>query len=411
MPAPNDPARMESLVDHVLYRVAGERDVSAESIILPLRRRIPGRYLIATFRNGDSPPLRITGAKIRCYPTVLAYYADSAGAWQLLTGCRDAKAPDYDLSPLRGALAAAGGHRTLPGTPQAKPDYQAPPALPGVGTAGAEISLTAWSRRRAVHAATAGVIRVELDEKALAGCRDDLGDLRLVRNGRQIPYLVQRSYAGSAMRDLKPSKVTELNDPKRPTVSRWEITLPVANLPAVDVTARSPSPLFTRRFVVTIQRKDVLGNVWTDNAGTADWTKSGGDDSRLVLGLGRQRLTQTFILETDNGDNPPIDLADIAVRSAGASVTAKLVGDDPLFLYYGNPKATPPQYDLRLAGDELIAADQHAANLGDEEILHPDARQTGAADAGSPWLWLALAGVVAVLLVIVAKLLPRPTVG
>ena len=55
-----------------------------------------------------------------------------------------------------------------------------------------------------------------------------------------------------------------------------------------------------------------------------------------------------------------------------------------------------------------MAAEPQTASLGAEEILGPDKREKIPADTGSPWLWLALGGVVAALLVVVAKLLPQP---
>jgi hypothetical protein len=274
-----------------------------------------------------------------------------------------------------------------------------------VDPAGAEITLTDWSRRRAVRAASAGVIRIELDALALAGCRTDLGDLRLVRDGRQIPYLIK---PGTVTRELKPVSVTPRPDPKRPTVSCWEITLPVDGLPAADLTAKSEAPMFVRKFVAIIRGKNDLGNAWIDIAGTAEWTKSGGADSRLRLGLGGRRMPGTFELDTDHGDNPPIGIDEVVVRFAAPTIAAKLTDGEPLFLYYGNPKAESPQYDLQLVRKELLAAEPLAASLGDEERLRPDPRPPGGVDAGSPWLWVALAGVVAVLLVIVARLLPRP---
>jgi len=398
-------SRFEMLASGVLYRVVGDRGGSTEALVMPLQQRIAARSLVATFRNGDSPPLTITGARVRFYPTVVAFHAAEAGAWQLLTGNRDVKTPDYDLNLLRAALGAAGGQRIEPGPLRAKADYQIPPALPGVEPAGADIGLADWTRRRAVAPVSAGVIRIELDALTLAGSRLDLGDLRLVQNGLQLPYLVK---PGTVSRDLKPTMIPMPLDPKRPTVSRWELTLPVGGVPAVDLTARSPAPMFTRRFVVQIERRDELGNTWSENAGAAQWTKSGGDTTPLVLTLGGQRMPRTFRLETDHGDNPPIVVDEVRVRIAAPSITAKLTDGAPLFLYYGNPKAAPPQYDLRLVRNALQAADQQPAGLGDEEILKPDARVKHGVDAGSPWLWLALGGVVVVLLVIVAKLLPRP---
>lgn len=94
------------------------------------------------------------------------------------------------------------------------------------------------------------------------------------------------------------------------------------------------------------------------------------------------------------------------LRFAAPSITAKLTDSAPLFLYYGNPEVPAPDYDLRLVRNELLSADSQSAELGNEELLKLQPPDQQAIGAGSPWLWAALAGVVVVLLVIVAKLLP-----
>jgi hypothetical protein len=405
VPTADGGSRVETFTNGVLYRVMGDRGVTTEVLAIPLQRRIPTRCLVATFRNGDSPPISVSGAKVRYYPTVLALHAAETGVWQVLTGNPGAKTPSYDLIPLRGALTAAGGQRLTVSPPQTKADYHVPPVLPGVEPSGADIGLADWTRRRALETIPTGVIGIELDALVLAGCRSDLGDLRLVQNGRQIPYLVK---PGTVMRDLKPTVVALQQDAKRPTVARWEITLPLDGLPAANLTANSSAPMFSRRFAVTVEHKDNLGNAWTETMGTADWTKSGGADVPLVVNLGGERLPRTFFLETDHGDNPPIPVDEVAVHFAAPSITAKLTETAPLFLYYGNTKATRPQYDLRLVRNELLAAHQQPVKLGGEEKLRPDPPRPNDVNAGSPWLWLALGGVVIFLLAIVAKLLPRP---
>ncbi|HEX7262470.1 MAG TPA: hypothetical protein VF258_11750, partial [Luteolibacter sp.] len=190
-PMPDGGVRMESLSKGVLYRVVGDRDVSTEQVLIPVHRRVPARHLVATFRNGDSPPLTITGAAVRCYPTVLSLHAPHAGTYRLFTGNRGTTLPDYDLGSLRGSIGAAGGPHLAPGTLRMKTDYKTPPALPGLESTGAGIDLTNWTRRRAVNAVSPGVIQIELDPWALAGCQTGLGDLRLIQNGRQIPYLIK----------------------------------------------------------------------------------------------------------------------------------------------------------------------------------------------------------------------------
>lgn len=402
---PDGKSRLEPVAGGVLYRVAGDRGSSAESLVIPLHRRIAERSLVAGFRNGDSPPLSVTGAWIRYYPTVVVFHAGEAGEWRLLTGNRSAPVPDYDLDRLRPALAAAGGQVAGIGPLAAKSDYQEPPAMPGVEPAGAAIGLGEWARRRPVEVAAGGVIRIELDALVLAGGRTDLGDLRLVRNGLQIPYLVNPD---RVMREVTPGMILLPADPKRPTVSRWELTLPVADVPFVELTARSPAAVFSRRMVALVERSDDLGNSWIETVGEETWAKSGGVDSPLVMNLGGVRLPRTMVLETDHGDNPAILLENVVMRYAAPSIAAKVTGAGPFFLYYGNPKANTPQYDLRLVRGELMASDQQPARLGGEEILKADEREQRGIDAGSPWLWLALGGVVVALLGIVARLLPKP---
>lgn len=404
-PTPDGRSGMESLGRGVLYRVVADRDVSTELLVIPVHRRIPARYLVATFRNGDSPPLTVTRAAVRCYPTVLTFHAPQAGAYQLLAGNRGASPPDYDLNSLRGSIGAAGGQRLAPGPLKAKADFRIPPALPGVESAGASIDLANWSRRRMIHSASSGVIQIELDPWALAECQINLGDLRLIQDGRQIPYLIKPA---QVVRELTPAMIQLPDDPKQPSISRWELTLPVDGLPAFELAANSPAPLFSRRFEAFIERKDELGNSWTENLGAAEWVKSQGRDTPLALHLREQRMPLKLRLQTDHGDNPPIQLENPRIRYRAPSMVAKVTGSGPLHLVYGNPKATPPRYDLRLVQSELMAAEPQTASLGEEEILRPDASKPAPPDAGSPWLWIALGGVVIALLAIVAKLLPQP---
>jgi hypothetical protein len=401
------PAALMPLTKGTLYRVFGEQGSSTEQLVIPVHQRIPSRQLVVTLQNGDSPPLTLTGTSARRYPTTLAFHAAQPGTWQLLTGNAKAALPRYDLAPLRGELTKAGGRPLGPGPLQAKADFKAAPALPGVEPGGACIDLSKWTFRRAVQAPASGVIRIELDPPALANSNADLSDLRLVQDGRQIPYLLEGNHP---MRTIH-AAIDESPDPKRPGVSRWQITLPLANLPVYDLLAHSPSPLFTRTFVATAERKDELGNAWTQTLGAATWTKAAtpdGSSSSFALGFGGARLPATFWLETNNGDNPPIKVQDIRLAYAAPLLAAKLVSAAPLFLYYGNPQAAAPSYDLRLVRDELLAADKQAATLAGEEILKPERVKSWAVTPGSPWLWAALALVVVVLLVVVARMLPKP---
>jgi hypothetical protein len=171
--------------------------------------------------------------------------------------------------------------------------------------------------------------------------------------------------------------------------------------------------LFTRQFRLIQHRKDELGNPYTQELGSTTWTKApgGGPDKQTFhIPLNNTRVTDELWLETDNGDNPPIRLTNITVAYHAPSLVGKITDPEPVFLYYDNPHASPPVYDLSLVRAELMAADKQTATLGQEELFKAVTRRSERdLSAGSPWLWAALAVIIIFMLFIVAKILPKET--
>jgi hypothetical protein len=66
-----------------------------------------------------------------------------------------------------------------------------------------------------------------------------------------------------------------------------------------------------------------------------------------------------------------------------------------------------PAYDLGLVRNSLQKAEKITTLPGKEEKLKASTTSHQSVSSGSPWLWVALGIVVAALLVIVAKLLPK----
>jgi hypothetical protein len=388
-----------------LYRVVGEGDLATEQLVIPVNQRVAVRQLQLTLQNGDSPPLAVTAASARRYPTTLVFHATQPGAWSLLTGNPQAPTPNYDLAPLSATLATAASQRLTPGAMRARADFLTPPSLPGIDPGGAAIDLGPWTRRCAVQIPATGVVRIELKPTTLAAANADLSDLRLVQDGRQLPYLIEPA---TAVRTIDCAISPLPSDPQQPGVSRWEVKQPIDQLRATTLVATSPTPLFTRTVFARTRETDLMTNYPTGFRSSAIWTKTADASAaanELHLALQGTPIPVTLELETANGDNPPIEIDKVWIRFTAPLITAKIVSDSPLFLYYGNPKATAPTYDLRLVQDELLAANKHLATLGGEEILKPTP-SPWTTSAGSPWLWAALALVVVVLLVVVAKLLP-----
>jgi hypothetical protein len=304
-------------------------------------------------------------------------------------------------------LAQAAGQRLSPGAPHQRGTYQPPPALPGIDPTGAEFDPTGWVRRARVKGAGPGVVAIELQPAQLATARDDLGDLRLVQSGRQVPWLLD---SRRITRQVACQLATAPPEPRpRPTVSRWLVSRPLGGYPAAELLLECSTPVFQR--VLRAECPD-RGKSRASRGGpsvTAEWSRADpADRTPFRLPLGGERWPAEFILETDNGNNPPLVLTAAHVTYQAPLMVAKVVAAEPLFLYYGNPDAAPPAYDLGLVRAELLAAEKTATTATDDEPVHPGRKRAAGGATGSVWLWVALAVVVAVLLITVAKLLPKP---
>jgi hypothetical protein len=118
--------------------------------------------------------------------------------------------------------------------------------------------------------------------------------------------------------------------------------------------------------------------------------------------------SDTLFLETHNGDNPPVELEKFQLFYPATRILFKARLDDELFLYYGNPRADAPRYDLSLVAGQLLSADKTIASPGTEQqLLKSSWREHEIPGQGGVVFWGILALVVVVLLVIISRLLPK----
>jgi hypothetical protein len=277
--------------------------------------------------------------------------------------------------------------------------------LPGLEIAGAALDTAAWKFRKAVNISSPGVQQIELDAEVVAHAGADFADLRVMRGSNQVPYIVERT---SISRPVEPS-VTATNDAKNPELSRWIIQLPQANLPLARLTCVAATPLFQRNLRLYEEVTDERGEISQRDLGEANWTQTPDRKSgEFVLALDQSPQTGTLYLETQNGDNPPIQLEQFKLYYPVTRILFKAKPDEDLFLYYGNPDASPPNYDLSLVANQLLAADKNIALLaGEEQLRKASWGANEIPSKGGILFWGVLALVVVVLLVVISRLLPK----
>lgn len=394
------------LATGTLYRVALDGNTPRAQLDLPVDFASAERELLVHIHNGDSPPLKVVAVEARTYPVHLIFRAGSAGTYQLLSGNPQASAARYDLAAFANDLRTASGATIAPGPLTSIPDYHPSetlaPALPEIPLAGAPLDLKGWSTRRGIVIDHSGVQELELDPAALAGARPDQADLRVAQGGNQIPYVLERPPLARSL------TLTPVSDPdkKRPSVSRWRVTLPQEKIPVQKLVLATKTPLFSRQFRISEIAKTAEGQSIEVTLGSGDWSRTpepGVPETRTFAFSDRLR-SDTIWIETDNGDNPPITLDAVAVTYPVVRLIFKTAATDGFTLAYGNDSVTAPRYDLGLVAARLLTAPRVVAKLGGAPA--PEKPAFGGV-ANRYIFWGALALVVVALLVVVAKMLPK----
>ncbi len=396
-----------SLARSTLFRLSFDGQPAMSNLTVRVEALAPTRDLVLEIANQDSPPLAISAVRARVRPVYAVFRPTVAGRFRLLTGNRACPAPRYDLAALGTGLAGIAPSSEPLGPLTPNPAYQPPRALPGVEDRAAELDVSNWPFRKPVCVTRPGAQILELDLEVLSAAGADLADLRMMRGATQVPFLrdpgaVQRAVAAD---------VGVINDPKQARLSRWQITLPHPGLPLTRLTCDSPDTLFQRQMLLFEEVGDERGARYRRSLGQATWARTPGQvPTPLELELIGRPESATLILETDNGDNPPLKLDQFEVTAAVPRLVFTLgTPAADLFLYYGNPRARPPSYDLSLVARELQTAEKATATLRAAEQLQPGAwRNRGAGGLGSPILWVVLALVAGGLVALIVGLLPKP---
>jgi hypothetical protein len=395
-----------------IFRVSVDGAPARSQMEVPLAFIPSTRELLVHIHNGDSPPLGISAVLLKRLPVSLLFVAPAPGAYTLLLGNPQAGPAHYDLAALAGDLQGARATTVVAGGLEDTPGYAprtdlSAPSLPDVPLTGAPLDTAEWTSRRAVELTGTAVQELELDADALARCNAFFTDLRLMQNGNQIPYVLERSGLSRAL-ELSPEPAP---DAKRPSVSRWSMRLPRPGLPLRSVVLTSSTSLFQRMIRLYETVPAPQGGSYERTLASGLWVRRPeiGFPDTLVLGMPERMSTETLWIETDNGDNPPIALGTVRCNTPVVRLIFKVAEPDGVTLVYGNPSAAAPRYDLSLVAGRLLTASRTEAHLGAPEAGGSSGNPFSALKGGLVF-WGALVLVVAGLLLVVAKLLPKPKV-
>ena len=393
----------QTLSSAVLYRVDLNGKIEAR-LDIPIEKQVYGRELVLLIDNGDSPPLVVSEVRAERRMTRLLFFAPVAGSYNLLSGNSQCDPPRYDLSQLGDQLRGAGAAEGRVSLPASNPAYDAAANLAQGFATGAKIDITPWKFRKPVQVAKAGAQQLELDPDVLAHAMPDLRDLRVVSEEVQLPYLIERTSINRTVTLAAESA----NDSERPKVSRWQLKLPQAAIPITRITCASDSSLFERTFRLWEELTDERGDKYAGELAQATWRRVPNQPAgQLAAALERTPRSDTILIETDNGDNPPIELHDFRGYYPAARVIFTSAESQPTALYYGNDEAATPRYDAKLMAAQLLRSERIPAAFGPQETLKSERVRETLSGSARYIFWGALGIVVVALLVLISRLLPK----
>ncbi len=191
-------------------------------------------------------------------------------------------------------------------------------------------------------------------------------------------------------------------------MSKWILKLPFPFLPIRELSCTSQTLLFKRSLRLYEISPDARGNSRETPLAYGEWIKTADSKhQQFLLTLTQRPQTDTLILETDNGENPPVNLQAFALHYPVSRVLFTTSKPAVFFLYYGNAHAAVPRYDIELVAQQILEAEITVVNPGPEEKLRePDIREKATRNAGIIF-WVALAVAVIVLFFVVSRPLPK----
>lgn len=366
--------------------------VVAAEMIIPISGT-QGRELDLVIDDGNNPPLVISAIRARLAPQPWIYFESADGLPLLATYGKDIDAPKYDIEAARPGVEKLAVANAKWGDNIASKITRPEPQL--AIPLGGPIARDPFRVSRKLPEAPAGLTVLLLDAHVLARS-SDLADVRIAdEKGRQVPYLVEERAEPLAVSLTVPQR--EVRDDR----SIYRLALPYETWPyGTRLVLTTDARLFDRTVIVQTVSDNHRSRrpQWLANSA---WRSADPEllppvfETDLVV-----RNTRAIEVVIDEGDNAPLPITSAQLVLPSRALRFYHPGT-PLFLLYGNPRASAPRYDIALIAPRLFGEPAHELTLPAAAI---DERTDDAAP-GRKWFWIAIIVAAVVLVAILLRLL------
>lgn len=368
-----------------------ERDgVVAAEMVVPISAP-EGRELDLVIEDGNNPPLEITAIRARLAPQPWIYFESPDGAPLHARYGGQAATPLYDLEASRPGVEsrqtakAAWGKTIVASKIEQSPGVAIP--------LGGQLARDQFRVSRKVQDGKAGLAVLLLDAHVLARS-NDLADVRIAdAEGRQVPYLVEDRAEPLAVKLSVPERTAE----GRSSIYRLE--LPYDTWPSgTRLVLTTDARVFDREVVVR-RVPDTHRNRRAEAIAGSPWRSADPELPPPAFEAGFVvRDARAIEVVIDEGDNAPLPVTSAQLLLPSRALRFYHSGA-PLYLLYGNRRASAPRYDIALLAPRLFGEPARELTLsatvderGDEDT------------SGRRWFWIAIIVAAVVLVAMLVRL-------
>ncbi|HZS09765.1 MAG TPA: DUF3999 family protein [Blastocatellia bacterium] len=301
----------------------------------------------------------------------------------------------------------------------------------------ADFELKRWAKWREIvlgGSPSSEFVRVELDGKVFDAAQPDLDDLRVVDEQRNevaskvvvvkpdlFPNQKKPARLSTTLIDQSKQK-PEFGEGERNQLARFKgvlekeaskilIDLGARNTPSVRIELEPESTNFRRRIVVLGSNDD---KDWQTVGDTEIFDIRVGKVRRQQLSIDYDEVRYRYLSVTIfNYDDQPLKMREVRVYGWPRQLLFRREPGRSYRLFYGNPKAAAPRYDLEQLSSYLKPEELPLATLGSERANESFTAETDASkpDRHPAWLWATLAVAAVVLGALIYRLAKMTTSG
>lgn len=264
---------------------------------------------------------------------------------------------------------------------------------------GAPFKADGYSWRSDIKLSGPGYYRFILHQKA--SLEENIKSLRIVRNGIQYPYFMDKGVSRECELTLKESHEQDTN------TTTWHLELPQASSHWTSLVVQA-SGIFNRTLKVERdQPKPVHGVLWR----SLPWINTSSSSELHISLNGFPGEENKIRLVMEHGDNKPLKIEKVKVLYEAPAMHFLADAADGYELFGGNKNAQAPSYDMELVQDQLRRQEPRIAELSEPKMIKDTAVKNAIINLFSRnnWgLYIVLGLLSLGLVIIIVYVFPKP---